>query len=179
MKSMNIARVGNTRIISGIIAVIIIIAIPSCKSKPENETNNKNRIEAPHKENSPSSVQYKEVVNDRYAFSIEIPEDWIASDHSDNGDGFFIRDPASGDAVDMRIYGTHASLMDAEKHAKIQKFRFADGSDGKLFEDPNNFIVEKYKGEDYVVFSVQSGNQEWISSNRALLEKIAKSIKWN
>ena len=179
MELIRIAKVSKTAGITGIIAFTFIMGIVSCISNPNNEANKKSRIEAPHKENIPSVIKYKQVENDRYSFSFEIPDDWLASDKSDNGDGFFISGYVSVEPVDMRIFGAHTSLMDAEKHDKVKVFKFADGSEGKQFEDPDNFIVERYKGDDYVIFSVQSENKEWISSNRGLLEKIAKSIKLN
>ena len=179
MKLLKIMKESITSFIIGLTAITIMMAVPSCNLKPKNETTRKVKTEEPHKETLSSYTKFKRLENSRYSFTFEIPEDWTAIDNSDNGDGFLLSGYNSGNTLDMRIYGTHASLMDAEKQNKTRKFIFADNSEGKLFEDSTNYIVEKSKGDNYVIFSVQSENSDWIYSNRELLGKIAKSIKWN
>ncbi len=155
--------------------LIALMAMPSCKSKVDKEKKSTETLALPHQENA---RELKEIENPRYSFQFLIPADWQAIDSSDNGDGYYLQLPDADVDTDIRIYGSHASFLDPGNDENVKEFVFTDGTKGLLLDSGNDLIIEKYREDNYVIFSVKSTSENWLQSNRDLLLKIGRSIRW-
>lgn len=84
-----------------LVLLVIITLDYSCNSCKEG--NNTDKSSQTEENTLQSTMKTKSVKNERFRFSFIIPEVWEAINLSDNGDGYYIKNPKSN--MDIRIYG--------------------------------------------------------------------------
>jgi superoxide dismutase len=119
------------------------------------------------------------IINERFGFTFELPEQFKATDKSNNGDGYFI---TTGDAgTDLRIYGSNlkGNELEAELELstceKTEPFRFGNGYPGTLCFQSGDKYYYYDTPNTRVIFYVHA-TKLWQERNAAIIEQIAKSI---
>lgn len=173
-------------------ALLLFINIASCKS--DSKTSAKKEIGIPEKSEReeekekekkkdtevppPVSFKYQQIINERFHFTFEIPEQWKAIDKSSNGDGFFIETDNS--KIDFRIFGTTLSGIQEIDNAGLKcdavgSINFKDGTKGAKCTKGNTlqFFYEYQKTR--ITFYLDAP-EEWKKQYVQIINHIAESI---
>jgi hypothetical protein len=125
----------------------------------------------------PVSYTYKKVSNTRYNFTFEIPENWIATDKSNNGDGFYV--DANDVNVDIRIYGESLTgIADVDNNVScdaVANFPFADGTVGtKCTSSGLLYFIYTLKKKRVTLYI--NAPIDWRKKNINAIQHISESI---
>lgn len=160
---------------------VLIFSLSAC-------TDNKNGEEKPQTENQqeePREIVYKEYVNDRFNFSIAIPENWPVGNQSQNMDGIVLFE--DDEAIDIRIYGANYMEDISEPYKNGEKEGFT--KEEMVLDDGEKAIIIKGQENDMIHYEmvrvyndieyhfVAKVPEEFFNENRDVLRKLAKSFK--
>lgn len=122
----------------------------------------------------------KTITSDRYGFTIEIPDNWTATDKSNNGDGYFL---SVGDkSVDLRVYGENLAgneilaEMELKTCETTENFIFANGYPGIKCYQSGDYYYYYDTPKTRVIFYVHAP-KNWVERNKVLIESVVKSLE--
>ena len=186
--------------ISLICCVLLLLSLSGCNKSGEdanlvNEENFDSSVASDVVESSGGSLyslsdygaDFKTVSNQRFEFSLKIPNSWTTVDTSSNGDGFIIN--FSGNKNDIRAYGSYdVSLFGLDGYLDfcssiykdIREFVFADGNSGYIMED--DYVIEFVAHDYYSTLNFYidySEDPAWYENNKDLIFKIGASLMFS
>lgn len=121
----------------------------------------------------------KRIINERYGFAFEIPENWKASEKSNNGDGYFIETGEKD--IDLRVYGANIqgneimAEMELKACERKEDFKFANGYPGIICYQTGDVYYYYDTPKTRITFYVNAP-KNWQEKHAAVINSIAKSI---
>jgi hypothetical protein len=155
--------------------LLIAVVVQSCTGCGERKSAQNRNNKAEEKR-----IVANKVENERFAFSFLLPNDWVAKDISDNGDGYVIMSPGRED--DIRIYGEESTVTEYlpfDQCIASGNFIFSDKEEGTWCKSKDNELFIFRDGDKKrVVFYIKGVEKQTLILNDTL-ETIAASIEFD